>query len=187
AARAHAPTTLRRVRALRADAPRFQWLQPRAAVRARWQATGDLGDPADWARRICWQAGRRRLLLSLQTLAALAEGVDCVVCSPFTAARFLGGAARAGGRRGLGRRPEAMRALLGDLVPQALAQRRSKALFGDAFWTARARAAAAAWRGEAVDARVVDVAGLRQVLDRPEPQLLTALLLQHAVVSAAGG
>ena len=185
--RARTPATLRRMRALHAGDQPFAWLRPRAAGVARWQATGDLGDPADWTRRICWQAGRRRLALALQTLAVLGEGADCLVCSPFTAPAFLGAAGRAGGRSGLGPRPDAMRTLLGDLVPRALGQRRSKARFGDALWTARARAAAAAWRGGAVDTAIVDSAGLRQVWGRAEPQLRTALLLQHTVLSGCDG
>ncbi len=184
--RARTPATLRRLRALHGAQP-FSWLRPRAASLARWQATADLGDPSDWTRRICWQAGRRRLTLALQTLDVLGDGVDCMVCAPFTAPAFLGGAGRAGGHAGLGRRPDAMRALLGDLVPRALGRRRSKARFGDAFWTARSRAAAEAWRGGTVDAAIVDSAGLREVWARAEPQLRTALLLQHAVLSVGDG
>ena len=180
--RSRAPAIARRGRGLRASAE-LEWLRPLAARRARWRMTDDLGDPADWHARIGWQASRRRVALTLQTLEDLARGSDTLVGSPFAAPAFLGAAARAGGRRGLGRRPEAMRALLGEHVPEALRHRTTKARFGGAFWTSATQAAAAAWDGGAVDERLVDATALRRVWRAPEPELLTALLLQSMLLA----
>ena len=181
--RSRAPAIARRGRALRASTPDLEWLRPPAGRRARWRMTDDLGDPADWQARIGWQAGRRRMALTLQTLEDLARVSDTLVGSPFAAPAFLGAAARAGGRRGLGRRPEAMRALLGDRVPEALRHRTTKGRFGGAFWTSATQAAAAAWDGGEVDERLVDPTALRRVWREPEPQLLTALLLQSTLLA----
>jgi len=184
-ARAHVPSGARRLRALRHATTRWEWLTPAAARRTRWRTTDDLTDPSSWKRRIDWQAGRRRLALGLQTLDVMGGDADVRVRCPFTAPGFLGGVARAGGHRGLGRRSEAMRALLGERVPRALEGRRDKARFGGALWTPRSDAAAAAWDGQGVDERIVDATRLHDVWRQPDPQLMTAMLLQHVVLAGA--
>jgi asparagine synthetase B (glutamine-hydrolysing) len=173
--------------------PQMEWLSAEGnAVMARLYLT-DAGPPYQgWSRSVERFAHAR-------SFAALRRGQDLVAAAngariehPFLAPEVLAAAAVAGGRLGLGGRTAAMRLLVGDLLPEELVSRRTKASFGDALWTHVARAAACA--DETLDAvrvdhelaHLLDLDGLRRTWRQPQPPHMTTSLLQAAVMSLGG-
>jgi hypothetical protein len=80
-----------------------------------------------------------------------------------------------------------MRILFGDLLPEKLLSRPSKAAFNAAVWGPGVRVFAADWGGEGVDERWVDAAALRREWLSERPDFGTALLLHAAWLAASGG
>ena len=140
---------------------------------------------------MAWFARRRYLKLGIHSLALLAKAHHVEVHHPLLDPMFLAALAARGGRAGYGTRQEATRALVGDLLPAELVQRRTKAEFGMALWGPEARAFSARWDGSGVDPELVDADLLRAAWSERNPPLGAATLLQHAWLqamrSSAGG
>ena len=79
--------------------------------------------------------------------AQLGADRDVMVGSPLIDVRYLAALGRAGGRRGWGDRTETMRALFGDLLPDDVIARRSKATFSGPFFGPDTQAFARRWDG----------------------------------------
>ncbi len=76
-----------------------------------------------------------------------------------------------------------MTELVGDLLPDTLTGRSTKARFGDVFWTAPARELVAGWTGEGVDHSIVDAERLAEEWRSPAPAPHTVTLLQSVWLS----
>jgi Asparagine synthase len=161
---------------------RYGWIRPPARARlARAYAAWECGDALRWDRSLCaWWWPSRMLQCNLASKRVLAEALDVQVESPFASPSVLAACARAGGAIGLGSRATALAAIVGDLLPEAVLQRPSKASFDGAFWHRHARAFAAAWDGHGLDNEDVDVPRLRAEWagNRPDPHSFA--LLQRA-------
>ena len=182
-ARARAPHQARRVRA---SAP---WLRPPAvdAVVARL-----LTQP--WEPRACDarldHVHRERLhTLTRHGVELLARDEDAQAVMPFLDPGFLASLARFLGPRGIGGRTAVMRALGGDLLPERLLTRPTKAVFPEAYCNRHTRDFVRKWEGGGVDQTLVDVEQLRSLLgDGTDHAWLgrSAILLQAAWLAKAG-
>ena len=85
-----------------------------------------------------------------------------------------------GGLLGRGDRTAVLRALVGDLLPDAVLARVGKATFGEAYMGSRTREFATHWTGDGVDPGLVDQDELRRIWLSDEPIALTAALVQAA-------
>lgn len=124
----------------------------------------------------------RYLRVANSSLEQMALVHDTAVCNPFTDALVLAAIAREGGSTGFPSRTAAMQHLVGDVLPEQLISRPSKAVFTGAFWNRHSAAFAAEWDGSGVDPNLVDVAKLRQMWLGMEgsPDFRTFPLLQSA-------
>ena len=70
---------------------------------------------------------------------------------------FVSVMAHEGGARGYANRTEAMRMLFGDVLPDEISGSRTKAGFGQPYWTHYSQEFGRSWNGEGVDPGLVDV------------------------------
>ncbi|MBX9244525.1 hypothetical protein ICW40_06850, partial [Actinotalea ferrariae] len=125
-----------------------------------------------------WWRARYRAVAT-ESLARVAQDGGAAALHPFTAPTFLAALATEQREHLPRSRAEALRGLVGDLVPDVVVTRRSKAEFGGAFWGPGARAAAAAWDGGGVDPALVDPDALAAAWRSERPDGRTFTLLQH--------
>lgn len=121
----------------------------------------------------------RRLIMSALGKVAAMHGAtsEHPLCDEF----FLAAIAAERGRRGFVDRTKAVRYLVGDLLPDALINRSSKASFGDAFWNVHSRSFATEWDGSGVDTALVDQNLLREMWTGPaSPDGRTQAMFQAA-------
>lgn len=161
------------------------WLRPeaRGAVVGAF-AREDAEEPSRWDRRVEWFAGRRYLELAIDSLATVGADYAVEVVHPLIAPPFLAALAARRGRMGYRDRREAMRDLVGDLLPDAVLERRTKAEFGAAMWGPASRAFAEEWDGRSgVDPGLVEPDVLRAAWRSEHPPLSSATLLQCAWIA----
>ncbi len=158
------------------------WLTPEAARQAaRESGLFESRVPTGWEagiRRIVWRD--RYFRVCVETLSVLGDHHGVRVVNPFLEERVLDALAAAGGFAGLGDRRQFMTALFGDLLPQALVARPTKASFDDPLWTGTARRFASRWSGEGVDGALVDVPALRAHWASTDWHIASTTLLQQA-------
>lgn len=118
-------------------------------------------EPLGWSADLHHAVTRRPMRMGGANLVAVFadEGFDAV--NPFDHPRFVRALAREGGFFGLGDRTALMRRLFGDLLPDAVLSRGTKAAFNAARFTERERAFARSWSGAGVDQTCVDIDRLR--------------------------
>jgi asparagine synthase (glutamine-hydrolysing) len=175
------PTPLRRAVLRRRSRVSYPWLRP-AAQRSLTRRLNEqeAEEPLRYSTRLRWWRRRRSVVLSLRNLALLAGEVDVTVVNPFATPRFADALAGVAPRGGPANRARFMRGLFGDLLPDAVYERRTKAVFDEAFWGRHSQALAERWDGEAADPDVVDAQALRLEWTRPVPDPHTFTLLQAA-------
>lgn len=161
------------------------WIRPaaRADLEARAR-TDSAREPRRWDQRIAYYRRRRQLGLTVRSLQLLAAAREAEIAHPLLSAAFLAALARDGGAAGYGDRTDAMRALFGDLLPDELLRRRTKAEFSRALWTDEAHAFAAGWDGSGIDTELVDAEQLRAEWEDPTPFFGANTLLQQAWLAA---
>jgi asparagine synthase (glutamine-hydrolysing) len=157
------------------------WLRTPLRGRVARRVAGEIGgSPRLWTRRMRWLARRRLWQVSIRTLDRLAADHGASTLSPLVDPRFLAALASAGGPLGWGDRTDTMRALFGELLPEPILSRRSKAEFSEPYFGAHTKRFAAEWDGRAgIDAGAVDAQALRSVWLGAHPHGLSAALLQH--------
>lgn len=176
-----APAPIRAARYRRRPSLPLSWLRAAAAAQMAAELARDAaGEPIRWDRRVAWYARRRYLRLGVHSLGLLAAEHDVRVVHPLLDPGFLAAFAAEGGRGGVGDAPSALRHLCGDLLPEAVLTRRTKAEFGAIFWGPRARAFAADWDGTGADRELVDAEALRAVWAQVNPPLNAATVMQAA-------
>jgi asparagine synthase (glutamine-hydrolysing) len=162
------------------------WLQPGAV--AEWrslQAAEEASEPLRWDSYVRWFRRRRYVLLCRQAVEKLANACEVRVFEPLTDELFLAALAEEGGALGWGTRTATLRALFGDLLPDAVLSRQSKADFTRAYWSGDAREFIRGWDGGGLPTHV-DPEELRRVWEKDRPDARTGLLLQAAWATTLG-
>lgn len=180
AALALAPPGVRR-RVARRYGYRRPWLRADAA---RVLERRDADDAAAWslhAGRNAWQfAARRTARLGYATIRTLAREVDVEYLQTFGEPDLVAAVAHAAGFWGWSGRTATMRRLFGDLLPRAVLERRTKAVFTHAVFTGHTRAFARTWSGAGVDPELVDPEALRENWLSASPHAPSMALLHQA-------
>jgi asparagine synthetase B (glutamine-hydrolysing) len=159
----------------------LSWLRPEArqAVARLWAAEV-AGEPLRWAPRLRWLRRLRHFEVGARSLDRLGQTDGIEVRNPLCEPGFLAALAALPRRRRFRYRTDAMRALFGDLLPDAALARITKASFDTAFWNRQSREFARTWEGEGVDAQLVDHERLRRIWTSDHPDPGSFLLAQAA-------
>ncbi len=136
--------------------------------------------PLTWsaAVRNLWWSTRYRLAAET-TLAALAADHDCQMIHPFVDPDVLLSAASEHPFAGFTSRTEAMAELVGDLLPEEVIHRRSKAEFSGVNFTDLSRQVARQWNGDGLDDLPLDIPALRRTWQADFVDARSFLLLQE--------
>lgn len=176
-----APPAIRREVLRRRHEIRWPWLHAHVEDlvnrrRAAWSATA----PVRWDAAVgwWWQSRIRRVVAG--TLQLLATDAGTQVVQPFLEPTVLRAAASQFGARGPADRTAAMRAVFGDLLPERLLARKSKATFDHAFFAGHSRVLAAGWTGGGVDSALVDLDRVAVVWNAGQPDPRSFALMQAA-------
>lgn len=156
------------------------WLRGEA-VEAQLDLERTLVDvPLHFGDSVRSAAGLPSVRIAERTQSILALDHDVVSTSPLLDDRVIDALAKHGGRMGKGNRADVLRAMVGDLLPEAVISRTSKAEFTEAYTSERTRAFARAWDGSGVDSELVDPELLRDEWLSDAPSSGTDCLLQAA-------
>lgn len=173
------PWRVRRSVLRRRSPLRLPWLTTGGqAVLAGCWTTDEAQQPRRLAARARWWSRRRALRVAMRSLSELA-GEDVLLSSPL-AAPELAASLHADATLAFGDRANRLKAVFGDLLPDALYERRSKASFNRAFFGPHARSFVKRWQGDGVDTQLVNRDALRKAWHEPVPDGRTFTLLQHA-------
>lgn len=163
----------------------LEWLRHRAqrALAREWAAEA-AREPRRLDRRAAWWPRQRRLRLAVRSLATLAAGEDVHIAHPLTAPGLASSILR---RPELADadRADRLKAVFGDLLPDELYERTSKAAFNRAFFGPHSRALASEWGGEGVDTALVDPDVLRTIWKEEAPDGRSFMLLQSIWLTRA--
>jgi len=141
--------------------------------------------PRTWSSRMAWSARWRPWRETVRSIDILATDAGATVGSPFLDQAFLASLALAGGRLGWGDRHATMHALFGNLLPEAVLSRRSKAEFSAPFFGTATRRFAAEWNGVAGPASdLLDADVLRGLWRSDRPHFLSTMVLQAAWIAS---
>jgi hypothetical protein len=171
-----------RIRHYRRLVPEEPWLRPgvnRAFVEdlARVLAHQRLW----YSEQLCAEVWRDRSRSALQaTLGAFAGTLATVMVHPFQDPDLIRSIAVHTGRAPWPGRAAAMRELFGDVLPDALVRRPTKASFDSIFFNEHSRAFVEGWDGTGVDVGLVDPDQLRKSWQRPSVDARSLSLLQGA-------
>jgi asparagine synthase (glutamine-hydrolysing) len=181
-AHALAPRRLRAEVLRRRTALLLPWLRAEIRHEAALQIALELSrEPRTWAARMRFSAGWRPWRAAAWSVALLGSDHRAAVHSPFLAPSYFHALARAGRRSGWGDRTETMRALFGDVVPEALISRRGKAEFSEPMFSEHTRAFARRWDGRSgIDPALLDGDALRRIWTGPRTHSASAMALQAA-------
>jgi asparagine synthetase B (glutamine-hydrolysing) len=103
-----------------------------------------------------WLWRLRSIQLALQSMAALASDTGTQLVHPFLAEGFVASYGSWAAAAVPSSRTHAIRSLFGDLLPDEVASRRTKATFDGAFWGAASRTFASSLLIDDVDSELVD-------------------------------
>jgi asparagine synthetase B (glutamine-hydrolysing) len=165
----------------RREDPGLPWLRPEARRTARNLTASDLASSRLWWADDLrtWWISRPRLAL-LRTLRSFGQARDVVVRHPFEEEAFLSTLAAHYKRAAWVGRAAAMDDLFGDVLPKEVTQRRTKAVFTEAFFGPTSREFAQHWSGGGVDEALIDPEALRRAWVSPNPDARSASALQGA-------
>lgn len=159
----------------------FPWLTSRGEKLARRALVRDAADaPFGFDRSIRWLWRSRYWQLALTSSAAVGSPYDVKIFHPLGDRRFLRALAATGGIPGYGRRADLVRRLFGDVLPEALVTRSSKATFTRQVFSSPSVAFARIWSGCGLSEELVRPEWLRASWLSRERNTFTALLLQQA-------
>ena len=143
-------------------------------------------EPLRWNRAIRTAASLRPARMIRLNYIAVVESFGHTSHNPLEHPRFIHALAGAGGWWGLGDRTAMMRQLFGDLLPDAVTARTTKAFFNESRWTERERTFAREWTGEGVDHRYLNAELLRAEWLKQMPSTLSDIHLHAAWLASHG-
>ncbi|WP_227994682.1 asparagine synthase-related protein [Luteimicrobium xylanilyticum] len=147
------------------------WLRG-AAQSAYSQAVGELArSPLSWARATLRTFDPRVQSVILHNHEEGIREYGLEPLTPFAHPEFHAALARSGGFWGYEGRTHVFRMLFGDLLPDAILARQTKASFNGARWGELEKEFARSWTGDCFDPEWVDAEALRRewLSDRPGP------------------
>ena len=157
------------------------WLRPPFRDEAFEEMAGlTAAEPWSWSAAVRSHAATAGLWLGLANRDWLAASFGARFAHPFLQSQFVDAVARHGGRLGYAGRTDAMQRIFGDVLPDAVLGRGTKAAFNSAFHGDATRAFAQEWDGSGVDPALVDVEVLRSLWLAPRVHPATTPLLQTA-------
>jgi asparagine synthase (glutamine-hydrolysing) len=183
------------------DALRPGWTVPAAAYRRAFPPwlPDDVAHAAaarfarDQRQPLRWDRATERLLRSratavvLHNLDLVAREHDVVYAHPYADPRVVRALALEGGAWGYAGRTDVFRRLFGDLLPDDVLARTTKARFNTTRWGEREREFARNWDGSGVDHELIDPEVLRAAWLAPAPPFAAELLLQAAWLATTTG
>jgi asparagine synthase (glutamine-hydrolysing) len=116
-------------------------------------------------------------------MQGLGSAHDVNVGLPFLDSVTLRSFADASGPRPAPPRDEMLAEVVGDLLPERLLRRRTKASFDHPYWNHYGRDFAESWTGRGLDRELVDPDELRREWRSPQPIAASSTLLQLAWVA----
>lgn len=140
----------------------------------------ELAQPISFSKSVRMVPLRRSQALFARNLRILYQQYDVDISSPLIHHDVVDALARDGGRFGSGDRTDVLRALVPDLLPDAIMSRTSKTWFNAAYFSRQAREFAGNWEGNGVDTALVDPSELRREWLSEMPSALSTALLQAA-------
>lgn len=180
AVRALAPAWVRRRTALQ-HRYRRPWLRETVEALLACRDADDVVAYSLHAGRHAWQfATRRCARRGYETVRTLGSEIDVEYVQTFGEPDFVAAVAAAAGFWGWTGRTATMRRLFGDLLPRAVLERSTKAVFTDAVFTEYTREFARQWNGYGVDTALVDPRALRENWLSACPHAPSMALLQQA-------
>ena len=181
-----APEALRRTVIARRERVTFPWLRPQARRASTAAGAAETAaEPRRLRDRLAWWQTLRYLEVGGTALELTARDADVRIAHPLLSPLFWSAVAKVAAPDGFVGRTEGMRRLFGELLPDEIIGRLSKAQFDEAFWTARARSFASVWDGGGVPHEWVDASALAAHWRSPRPQAQSFILLQAAWVDSA--
>jgi hypothetical protein len=164
---------------------RSAWLRPGAAAAVRRRVVEErLAQPFTWAGSVAWHLGDRGWQEGYRLLDRLALAEDVHLDHPLADPALVAALRPIAGRLGFTSRGDAMAWFVGDLLPDAVVRRTTKARFDRAVFGPHARSFAASWDGRASFEHLVDADALRAEWLADQPTPLTILSLQRAWLDA---
>jgi len=137
-------------------------------------------EPWAWRDAVRSIPYRRALVLGEANRTWLGAAYGARFVHPLLDANFVDAVARHGGPLGYAGRTDAMRRIFGDLLPDAILTRSTKATFNTAFCGPATHAFARQWDGAGINAALVDVRSLRSLWLAERVHAGTTALLQRA-------
>jgi hypothetical protein len=163
----------------------LSWLRPEVRHHlATARAEAAVGTSLRWDDELDRWWRHRYVQAALGSLRALGADHGVAVFSPFTERRVLAAWAAQQGAIGLPGRRTGLTALVGDLLPPSILERRSKASFNDAFRSTYSRRFSAQRPRAGIDEQLVDVDALHAEWSKPQPHVAAAHLLRVAWLAA---
>lgn len=142
--------------------------------------------PLRWDNTIRGMRRSRPFTVGLANFEAGIAEYGSLSLNPFADLAFVDALAHDGGAIGWGNRTAIFRRLFGDLLPDEVLSRRTKAAFNSTRWGERERQFAHEWDGSGFDEDWIDAEALRGewLSERPHP--LSGFLLQVAWAISEG-
>ncbi len=178
-----APVAARRSMMLKrlGDLDHQPWLTTDAKRTHLGALASDLAsEPFSRASAIGWLTARRVVRVSTRTRQSVAASHGAMLVDPLLNHDVVGALADLAGIWGWRGRTTALRSLVGDLLPEPVLSRQSKALFNTAYFGPHARSFARQWHGGGLDPGLVHGSALRSEWLSPVPSALSFLPLHAA-------
>ncbi|HXR31561.1 MAG TPA: asparagine synthase-related protein [Solirubrobacterales bacterium] len=165
----------------RRDRYRLPWLVPDAARRIVRNVADELmGFDDSWPEALERYLGSRYLEVSQGLIAALGRDAGVEVVEPFFDPRYVRAVYSEAPAQGYASRSIVMERNFGDLLPEKVTRRSTKAVFTEVFTGPEVRRFAREWDGSGVDTSLIEPEKLRDMWLSPVPDLRSLVPLQAA-------
>lgn len=181
-----APRPIRRCVIARRRRLTLPWLRPAArAAASAALADWSVSQPRGLAARLGFTLRARYIASGTAGMSLLAADHDVLLAHPLLSPELWAAVARDAAPLGFAGRTEGMRRLFGEVLPEEVCNRASKANFNEAFWTERTRAFVRRWDGRGVPEQWVEPAALAEHWSRERPAANSFSLLQSVWLASA--